>query len=102
MAVVKNVGRWMTLGCALMGTSLVAQTTTASAAPASPSATQEQPEPPKAPKAPKPPKTPRASTHVMRLGSGSFLGVDIEDVTSDRVSKLKLPDESGVEITTVD
>jgi S1-C subfamily serine protease len=32
----------------------------------------------------------------------SYLGVDIRDVTSDRVSALKLKDERGVEITMVD
>jgi len=32
----------------------------------------------------------------------SYLGVDIKDVTSDRVSALKLKEEKGVEITMVD
>jgi len=32
----------------------------------------------------------------------SYLGVDIKDVTADRVSALKLKDERGVEITLVD
>jgi C-terminal processing protease CtpA/Prc len=32
----------------------------------------------------------------------SYLGVDIQDVTADRVSALKLKDERGVEITMVD
>jgi serine protease Do len=32
----------------------------------------------------------------------AYLGVDIRDVTTDRVSALKLKDERGVEITTVD
>jgi serine protease Do len=32
----------------------------------------------------------------------SYLGVDIQDVTTDRVSALKLKDERGVEITMVD
>jgi serine protease Do len=32
----------------------------------------------------------------------SYLGVDIQDVTSDRVSALKLKEERGVEITMVD
>lgn len=35
-------------------------------------------------------------------GGGSYLGVNTQDVTPDRVSALKLKDESGVEITTVD
>lgn len=32
----------------------------------------------------------------------SYLGVDIQDVTADRVSALKLKEERGVEVTTVD
>jgi membrane-associated protease RseP (regulator of RpoE activity) len=32
----------------------------------------------------------------------SYLGVDIRDITSDRVSALKLKEERGVEVTTVD
>jgi serine protease Do len=35
-------------------------------------------------------------------GTGSYLGVDISDVDSDRVSALKLKDEHGVEVTMVD
>lgn len=35
-------------------------------------------------------------------GGGSYLGVNTQDITPDRVSALKLKDESGVEITTVD
>jgi serine protease Do len=35
-------------------------------------------------------------------GTGAYLGVDISDVTSDRVSALKLKDEHGVEVTMVD
>lgn len=35
-------------------------------------------------------------------GGGSYLGVNTRDITPDRVSALKLKDESGVEITTVD
>jgi len=34
--------------------------------------------------------------------SGSYLGVDTRDVTTDRVAALKLKDESGVEVTMVD
>lgn len=33
---------------------------------------------------------------------GSYLGVDTRDITPDRVSALKLKDESGVEVTMVD
>ncbi len=35
-------------------------------------------------------------------GTNSYLGVDIADVTSERVSQLKLKEEKGVEITMVD
>jgi serine protease Do len=35
-------------------------------------------------------------------GGNSYLGVDIADVTSDRLSALKLKEEKGVEITMVD
>jgi serine protease Do len=35
-------------------------------------------------------------------GTSSYLGVDIADVTSDRVSALKLKEEKGVEVTMVD
>lgn len=35
-------------------------------------------------------------------GSNSYLGVDISDLTPERVSALKLKDENGVEITMVD
>src|SRR5215469_2671455 len=35
-------------------------------------------------------------------GGRSYLGVDVRDITSERVSALKLKEERGVEITTVD
>ncbi len=35
-------------------------------------------------------------------GTSSYLGVDIADVTSERLSALKLKDEKGVEVTMVD
>jgi hypothetical protein len=35
-------------------------------------------------------------------GSSSYLGVDIADITSDRLGALKLKEEKGVEITMVD
>ncbi len=35
-------------------------------------------------------------------GTGSYLGVDISDVTTERLSALKLKDERGVEVTMVD
>ena len=36
------------------------------------------------------------------FGSGSYLGVDVADVTSDRAKELKLNEERGAEITAVD
>lgn len=35
-------------------------------------------------------------------GTGSYLGVDIADVTAERLSALKLKEEKGVEVTMVD
>jgi membrane-associated protease RseP (regulator of RpoE activity) len=35
-------------------------------------------------------------------GTGAYLGVDVSDVTTERVSALKLKDEKGVEVTMVD
>jgi len=47
------------------------------------------------------------SGHVFALssddsGTNSYLGVDIADVTSERVAALKLKEEKGVEVTMVD
>ena len=53
--------------------------------------------------APRSPRTPRAVTvYSTSTASRSYLGVDINDVTSDRVSPLKLKEERGVEIIGVD
>src|SRR5579872_6998936 len=35
-------------------------------------------------------------------GTSSYLGVDIADVTTERLSALKLKEEKGVEVTMVD
>src|SRR5271154_921588 len=35
-------------------------------------------------------------------GSSAYLGVDIADITSDRLGALKLKEEQGVEVTMVD
>src|SRR5271170_1830441 len=35
-------------------------------------------------------------------GSGSYLGVDMRDITADRLATLHLKDERGVEVTMVD
>lgn len=49
---------------------------------------------------------PKASSEVFGFSSdesgGSYLGVDTRDVTSDRLSTLKLKEEKGVEVTMVD
>jgi predicted metalloprotease with PDZ domain len=37
-----------------------------------------------------------------KVQRGSYLGVEVTDVTKDRVAALKLKDESGVEVTAVD
>ncbi len=71
---------------------------------------QTTPRAPKAPRTPRPPVTamtppPEPPDHqdvmVMR-GGGSYLGVDVRDITPDRVAALKLKAERGVEITMVD
>ena len=68
-----------------------------------------QQDPPPAPPAPKAKPTPRVAptpaprAYAMAFSSGgSYLGVDINEVTSDRVAALKLKEERGVEITMVD
>ncbi len=54
--------------------------------------------------APATPATPAPKAYAMAWSSsgGSYLGVDISEVTSDRVGPLKLKEERGVEITMVD
>ncbi len=66
---------------------------------------QTPPEPPKAKSGPKvapAPKAPYAMAWTSSSGSGSYLGVDISEVTAERVGPLKLKEERGVEITMVD
>ena len=67
---------------------------------AAPAAPQAAPVPAPAPKA-------KARTRVYTYSagtpaSGSYLGVDVRDLTSDRVRELKLRSDQGVEITMVD
>jgi serine protease Do len=52
------------------------------------------------PKAPRPPRT--VMVYSTSNAGRSYLGVDINDVTSDRVGALKLKEERGVEIVGVD
>ncbi len=52
---------------------------------------------------PRPPHPPASPANATSLHGGrSYLGVDISDVTSDRVAPLKLKEEAGVEIVMVD
>ena len=57
---------------------------------------QQTPAPPAPPAVPQPP-----AVHSWPSGR-SYLGVDIRDVTKDRVAPLKLKDERGVEVTMID
>lgn len=71
---------------------------------------QTPPPPPPQATTPAPPATPapkaRPRVQVYRATKvstgGSYLGVDVRDVTSDRVGALKLKNDQGVEITMVD
>jgi serine protease Do len=51
---------------------------------------------------PRPPKPPQPPHVMMFQGGGAYLGVDIDDVTADRLAALKLKEERGVEVTMVD
>ncbi|MEO5935646.1 MAG: PDZ domain-containing protein [Terriglobales bacterium] len=67
--------------------------------------TESTPPPPKpkaTPKVAPAPKAPYAMAWTSSSGSGSYLGVDISEVTSERLGPLKLKEERGVEITMVD
>src|SRR6266436_9249677 len=58
---------------------------------------------PPAAQSPRPAPAPKAYAYSFGTsGTGSYLGVDITDISSDRVGPLKLKDEHGVEITMVD
>jgi serine protease Do len=61
---------------------------------------QGQPTPP----APPPPPAERADgiARIFMVEGGSFLGIGVREVEADRVKELKLKEERGVEITTVD
>lgn len=49
-----------------------------------------------------PPAQPWAISSSEDSGTSSYLGVDISDVTTERLSALKLKEEKGVEVTMVD
>lgn len=61
----------------------------------------EAPKPKAVPKVAPAPKAPYAMAWTSS-SPGSYLGIDISDVTADRVGPLKLKEERGVEITMVD
>ena len=55
------------------------------------------------PRPPKPPKTQRAYAYAYSSEEGgSYLGVGVRDVTHETMGQLKLKDERGVEITSID
>ena len=54
------------------------------------------------PAAPAPPARATGTVQVFGLGSGSYLGVGVAEVSAERVKALKLKEERGVEITRVD
>ena len=64
---------------------------------------QAQPTPPAPPVPPAPPAAADQMLRAMTLVTGgSFLGIGVREVETDRVKDLKLKEERGVEITTVD
>jgi serine protease Do len=67
-------------------------------------APQEKIKTPKPPRPAKPPKIARNYAYTYSTGEegGSYLGVGVRDVTSDSVAQLKLKDEHGVEVTSID
>ena len=52
--------------------------------------------------APQPQPNPKPKVHIMHGSQSAYLGVNIQEVTPDRVSELKLKDDRGVEVTLVD
>ena len=59
------------------------------------------PKPPKPPKPAKPARVVRTERVVTVGGSGSYLGIGVAEVTSERAKALKLKEERGAEITSV-
>src|SRR3954468_16695553 len=81
--------------------------TPSSPAPPEPPAAPMAPEPPAAagamkPAAPVEPVEPFAGFSGFEGGTSSYLGIDTQDVTPQRVAPLKLKEERGVEVLTVD
>jgi serine protease Do len=79
----------------------------ASPAPPEPPAAPMAPEPPAAaggmkPATPVEPMSPFSGFNGFEGGTSSYLGIDTQDVTPQRVTPLKLKEERGVEVLTVD
>src|SRR5579872_7355928 len=64
-------------------------------------AAMAQPAPPAPPVTPLPPVTRAHPSAVVLSDHGSFLGVGVADVDSERAKALKLKDERGAEVTHV-
>jgi serine protease Do len=58
--------------------------------------------PPAPPVTPVPPARATGKVQVFGLGSGSYLGVGVAEVSAERVKALKLKEERGVEVTRID
>ncbi len=84
----------------------VAQVTPAAPAQAAAPAEAEQAETPAPPAPSAAPAAPQAGAKVVMAGSGfgggSYLGIDSQDVTKERLAALKLKEERGVEVLMVD
>jgi serine protease Do len=65
-------------------------------------AAQPAPPAPSAPPAPLAPLAPRSPAIQLWTSGGSFLGVGVAEITSDRAKALNLKEEAGVEVTRVD
>jgi serine protease Do len=81
----------------LAGSAMAQQPPAPPAAPVAPEAPRasQAPVPPTPPRPPRPPRAPK-------IHRGSYLGVDVNDITPDRLAPLKLKNERGVEVSMVD
>lgn len=88
----RGTGKWFWVPTSL----LISAGMLAQAAPPAPPA-------PAVPAVPAPAPRPARHAVMVRSGSGSgYLGVSVRDISHDEASSLKLPDDSGVEVTVVD
>ena len=94
----------MTRAILLSATLALAVTMAAQTVPPAPPAPQATPATPAVPATPAPAARPRVRLYRSTTlpASGSYLGVDVRDVSSDRAKELKLKTDQGVEITMVD